>query len=297
MVEFRKYMHIEKYGNDEVQGIELGECYIFPKIDGSNGSVWLNNGLFQAGSRNRVLSLENDNQGFMAEMVKNGNLIKCLLDNPEAVIYGEWLVPHTLKIYREDARRKFYIFDVWDGLQEKYLSYPEYQPILNDYKLNYIPPLCVTKNANYDGLLNQLKNNMYLVKDGSGQGEGIVIKNYSYQNGFGRTVWAKIVANEFKENHSRVDPIYKKMKQMVEQEICDSFITEPFVRKVYAKIVNDMNGWNSKYIPRLLSTVYYDLVNEELWNAVKKLKNPTINFKTLSIITTQKVKEIIPEVF
>lgn len=33
-MEFRKYMHLERFGNDEVQGIELGTCYIFSKLDG-----------------------------------------------------------------------------------------------------------------------------------------------------------------------------------------------------------------------------------------------------------------------
>jgi len=35
---FMKYQHVERYGTDEVEGIELGETYIFPKIDGTNGS-------------------------------------------------------------------------------------------------------------------------------------------------------------------------------------------------------------------------------------------------------------------
>jgi len=30
---FVKYQHVEKFGNLEVEGINLGECYIFPKID------------------------------------------------------------------------------------------------------------------------------------------------------------------------------------------------------------------------------------------------------------------------
>ncbi len=54
MSEFRKYMHVERYGNDEVQGIEIGTCYIFPKLDGTNGSVWLQDDQVCCGSRNRL---------------------------------------------------------------------------------------------------------------------------------------------------------------------------------------------------------------------------------------------------
>ena len=89
----------------------------------------------------------------------------------------------------------------------------------------------------------------------------------------------------------------KNMKQMTEQEICDGYVTKHLIDKVYAKIVNEMEGWNSKYIPRLLQTVFYDLVNEEIWNIVKKMKNPTINFKTLNTLAILKIKEIKPELF
>ena len=41
-MEFKKYQHVERFGNIEVEGIELGKCYIFPKIDGTNASIWIN---------------------------------------------------------------------------------------------------------------------------------------------------------------------------------------------------------------------------------------------------------------
>ena len=47
-MEFKKYMHIERLGTDEVEDIEFGECYIFYKLDGTNGSVWLDNGELKA---------------------------------------------------------------------------------------------------------------------------------------------------------------------------------------------------------------------------------------------------------
>lgn len=40
-MEFRKYQHVERFGTSEVEGIDLGTCYIYPKIDGTNASVWL----------------------------------------------------------------------------------------------------------------------------------------------------------------------------------------------------------------------------------------------------------------
>ena len=42
MTKFHKYMHLERFGTDEVDGIEFGQTYVFPKLDGTNGQVWLN---------------------------------------------------------------------------------------------------------------------------------------------------------------------------------------------------------------------------------------------------------------
>ena len=298
-MEFKRYMHVERFGNDEVQGIELGGCYVFSKIDGTNGSVWFDNGL-QAGSRKRQLSIEEDNAGFY-DWVKNGrhNLREFFIHtNDELRLFGEWLIPHSLRTYREDAWRKFYVFDVWDELKEKYVPYDEYKILLDDFGIDYIPPLCVMNNATYENLLVEIDNNKFLIQEGAGCGEGIVIKNYDYQNKFGQTIWAKIITNVFKEKHANeMGHTVKNMKQMTEQEICDDYVGKHLVDKVYAKIVNEMEGWNSKYIPRLLQTVFYDLVNEEIWNIVKKMKNPTINFKTLNTLAILKIKEIKPELF
>lgn len=40
-MKFRRYQHVERFGNDEVEDINIGTCYIFPKIDGTNSSVYL----------------------------------------------------------------------------------------------------------------------------------------------------------------------------------------------------------------------------------------------------------------
>ena len=66
MSEFIKYMHLERLGTTEVEGIEVGLTYVFPKLDGTNGSVWMVDDNLMAGSRNRVLSAGSDNAGFYA---------------------------------------------------------------------------------------------------------------------------------------------------------------------------------------------------------------------------------------
>ena len=291
---FIKYQHVERYGTDEVDGIELGTCHVFPKIDGTNASVWLDvNGQVCAGSRNRELSLAADNAGFLDAIIKDSRVIGYLLKHPEHRIYGEWLVPHSLKTYRDDAWRKFYVFDVCvdsgDGIE--YLPYSVYSKLLEEFSIDYIPLLAEVRNGSYDQFIGLLEKNQFLIKDGQGAGEGIVIKNYSYKNKYNRVTWAKIVRSEFREIHSKTmgAPIVQGEK-IVEQEIIDRFCTTALIEKEYAKIVNETGAWSSKMIPRLLNTVFYSLIQEDGWNIVKEFKFPKINYKTLNHLVIEKIK-------
>jgi hypothetical protein len=285
-----------------VEGIEVGTCYIFPKLDGTNGSVWLDQekpiGLqFSCGSRNRELALDNDNAGFMNAMVSDVPMVTYMFANPEHILYGEWLVPHTLKSYQDDAWRKFYVFDVFDRKKERLLSYDEYAQGLIEAGLNVIAPVAIIKNGSIDHFTECLSKAHYLVKDGEGAGEGIVIKNYDYKNKYGRQTWAKIVANEFKAKHHLAMGAPIIGGEIVEEKIASKYVTQALVDKVEAKIINEMGGWSSKYIPRLLNTVWYDVVTEETWNFIKEFKNPKIDFKILSHYVTARIKSLKQDLF
>lgn len=293
---FAKYQHIERFGTAETSRIELGECWIFPKIDGANASVWLEDGAMHAGSRNRELSLDNDNAGFMAWAIEDLRLHKALVQHPNWRIFGEWLVPHSLKTYRSDAWRRFYVFDVMNG--DSYIPYTEYQPILEACGIDYIPPICRIMNADYEQLVEQLAKNVFLVEDGQGAGEGIVIKRYDYRNKYGRQTWAKIITSEFKEKHAKEmgAPLLAE-KPILEIAIADEFVTEALVEKELAKIILDAGEWTSKLIPRLLDTVFYSVVKEDSWEFVKKHKFPTIDFKRLKSFSIMRVKVLRPDLF
>jgi hypothetical protein len=71
-MEYKKYQHIEKLGTHEVEGILNGEVHLTYKIDGTNSCVYLKNDELAFGSRNRELSLDQDNQGFVAAAMKIG---------------------------------------------------------------------------------------------------------------------------------------------------------------------------------------------------------------------------------
>lgn len=300
-MKFKKYQHLERYGNQSVSDIEQGDVYVFPKIDGTNSSVWLNDeGNIAAGSRNRELSHENDNAGFYNYIVTDENIKKLLNDNPNLRLYGEWLVPHSLKTYRENAWRKFYIFDVLLHTSEdeyEYLPYPEYKQLLDTYDLEYIAPLGIVKGGNYDNFINYLDKNQYLIEDGKGNGEGIVLKNYNYTNYKGDVRWAKIVSSEFKELHSKKmgAPVIQVELEVIEQIIVDNYCTKAFIEKEYHKLKLILDGWDNKHIPRLLSHIWYEFINEEIYNAIKKLKNPKVDFKLLNQLVLKKVKFVLKD--
>lgn len=299
---FKKYQHVERFGATEVQLIELGKCHIFPKLDGTNTSVWLDeNGNIAAGSRNRQLTDEEDHHGFLNWAQQNLNFRKFLDKNPGTRLYGEWLVPHSLKTYRETAWRKFYVFDVTFDMPDGhtgYIPYEMYAPDLEAFGIDYITPICTITNGSYEQFVNQLQKNVFLVEDGKGCGEGIVIKRYDFVNRSGSTVWAKIVTSEFKEKHAKeMGASDIKGAKMVEDEIAQEFVTLHMVDKEFDKIRNTYGGFGGKNIPQLLHTVFYTVVKEEAWEFIKKHKNPTINFKTLQHFVFQRVKQLRPDLF
>ena len=85
--------------------------------------------------------------------------------------------------------------------------------------------------------------------------------------------------------------------ETLEEKIVAEYVDTHLIDKVIAKISNDEGGWSSKFIPRLLQTVFYDLVNEEMWNIIKKYKNPKIDFAYLQRLTITKVKEMRRDIF
>jgi len=301
---YRSYQHVERIGTSATDGILSGECYVYPKIDGTNAVCWMEDGIIKGGSRKRELTLENDNAGFYNQIINDDRLKKYLEKHPTHTLYGEFLIPHSLKTYQESAWRKFYVFDIITSTgmgdeEYEYLPYEVYKFMLDEFEIEYIPPIAIVTNPSLDTLYGLLEKNMYLIKDGFGCGEGIVVKNYNgYRNKFGRIVWGKIVTNEFKAQHYKAMgvPIIKE-KGLVEEKIVDKYATDALIDKEYSKISNEQDGWSSKSIPKLLNMVYYSLVSEECWNFVKEFKSPTIDFKLLMNLTYKKVKESKSELF
>lgn len=298
-MDFKAYLDVEALHKEDCEGLLLGTCYIFPKIDGTNASIWMEGGEICGGSRTRRLVPEKDNFDFLTGYIRNNEeKLKKFFESTNGLrLYGEYLVPHTLRTYRDEAWKKFYVFDVVNEATGEFIPYENYKLFLDLAQLDYIP--CITKieNPSMEQLGRLRDSSTYLVKDGQGLGEGIVIKQYNWRNKFGHRVYGKLVRNEFKESNQRAFPVNELAgEKQVEIDIAADYVTEGRINKMLAKMSED-GRFTSKRIPELLSKVYYDIITEEMWDILKKYKNPAINFRKLNMCVVNKIKDVRKELF
>lgn len=306
-MKFRKYQHIARYGRDgNCRGIENGLCFIFPKIDGTNCQTYIADNLedIKCGSRNMELNescRDRDTyNGFYDYAMNNENIRKFHMKYKNLRLYGEWLVPHTIETYRDNAWKKFYVFDVLEEYNDgtfRYLSFDEYLPLLLEFNLDYVKPIIKAENFNYDKLLMFCNKNTFLIEDGKGVGEGIVIKRYDYKNPSNNTIWAKLVLNEFKElNAEKFGHDKTSIPLSIEEKIVRDFLTQSFIEKEYCKLVEE-NIWNNSMIPVLFKHIETELLTEEINNIIEEYNHPIINFTILRNLIIDKIKETKKDLF
>ena len=292
-MQYKSYQHIEKLGNKEVEGILKGKCSIQPKIDGTNGVVWLgDDGIIHAGSRRRDLTLDNDNAGFYNTVIKDDNIRKYLLDHKDHYLYGEWLVPHTIRYYHPESWKHFYVFDIF-SYDRGYIPYDEYSKELDKYGINYIPEIISIDNPTMEDLTKYLKETKYLIPEDK-MSEGIIIKNYEYRNQYGRCTYAKIVAEEFFNTKSLLRMKNHEAKDKTsEKDIVTTMLSEPLIRKEFAKIkLAYPDTRRQELIGRTLNTIFHVFIHEELLDYIEK-KKPLINFYYLKKECDERIKEVL----
>lgn len=73
MMGYTSYLHVEKLGSPEVEGILDGHVSVTPKLDGTNAVVWMGeDGYLHAGSRKRAISPSSSKMvGFVLNVAYN----------------------------------------------------------------------------------------------------------------------------------------------------------------------------------------------------------------------------------
>jgi hypothetical protein len=284
-----KYTHIERLKNPEVNGILIGEIFCYPKLDGANASVELIDEKIVCRSRKQILNAENTLKGFLNYCIENSSnfsqLYNFFREYPNIIIFGEWLIPHSIKNYKNDAWNKFYIFDFYDKLSESYLDFEEcreiFSPLLSNF--DFVPLIGNYSNLDsVEKLISLCEENNYLLE--SGKCEGIVIKNYSFVNKYGRTPFAKLINEKLTTTKEKVSNLNN-----LEVEIIDKFLSKEYLLKEINKVDEP-----HKKIGYLISTISEEFIRDYILEIISKYKYPNINFKKLKQEIAQRlVREII----
>lgn len=286
-MESKKYTKIIRFGKNETLGIleYLGSTIVVQeKLDGANASFTLENGQLIAYSRRMKLDQENDLRGFYSWV----HTIDHELLNNNYLYFGEWLVKH--KIDYGKHMNQFYLFDVYDKTQERYVHFEIVKQEARRIGLNLIPVF-------YEGeavSLDQLQAYVGLSKLGT-TGEGIVIKNidYTYK---GRQVYTKIVNDNFRE--IKIKTPKKKLTKTKEGQFIDQFLTEARIEKMLfnlmdEKIIDENFEFKDKgtILKHLNVRLYEDLLEEEEESLGEEF-DPKLLRQLLSKTVSSSVKKI-----
>lgn len=298
---FHPFIHVERLGTQETDGILSGRCEITPKLDGTNACVWWENDGIHFGSRNREIVPSNDNAGFAATMSHPDEYVAQLHDfckaHPTWIVYGEWLgstkFVGQIKAYDPKALGYLWIFDVWDRETGTYVKREDWVGELGYELLCRTIPCTVVENPTEEQLFLLADNNHFLL-DGEHVGEGLVIRNNDFRNVFGRYAIAKLVRDEWKQS--------KREKKVVpegntEGAIVANFATDAELAKARAKTEVYFNEPFSasvaKHVGFYLNTVWNDAILEETKNWVKKCKVTSVNFSVLKALTFEAARKYI----
>jgi hypothetical protein len=326
----RKYDDVERIGKEEVEGLLNGEVHIFEKIDGANVSLYWDSekGVCIASRNTEIYSDKNGGnfRGIIEYLKKNPSLRKMVEEYPNFIFYGEWLVPHKVK-YPEGISHNIWFFDIFDTSIQKYLPHYLCLPIWKMFEAKNSPVLGVEQNPTPISLAPYLKFNSF---KGSPCQEGIVLKNYAFVNKFGRQQWGKIINEVYAEAQQTKDPknmgdielklveeyVTKNRIEKIIEKIRDgqgltltkccqvelrsrieTFGQEWFCPQCRSIIYDDKlkeetyhPQLTEKDTGRVMNTVFYDFIQEELWDILKKEKYPVIDFKKLKKLSEEKIR-------
>lgn len=281
----KHYVDIERFKAKYDTCLRPGdEIIVEEKLDGANASFTFDpeTGKVKAFSRKNELNESNNLRGFwewtqrldaegVAQMTQNGRY----------VIFGEWLVPHTIK-YPEHQYKHFWMFDVWDTQDEKWLYFDDVFAIhaglarlaeSSQEVLYFVPVIYDGPFISWDHLYEMVGKTFTGAEP---TGEGIVIKNQTTLNmpEWRLPTYIKIVAEKFSEVHTGhakklIDPEILKARE-ANRAMVATVVTERRVVKILEKFVDngilpeDWDEKNMKDIAKNLpKAVYEDCVKEE----------------------------------
>ena len=281
-IKFPKYPKIRRLGHDETKGILDGTITIEEKLDGSNFRWMLNDDKWWFGSRNTRLGNENNKIGGMFE--KAVNYIKTLQKDTmkdiiktygNLVMYGENMVPHTIKDYYWDRMPPVVGFDIFSIKDDRFFDNKTKREIFDKLGVDVVPLI-------YEGGADGADDYITIPKSAwrDGNAEGIVIKNYKMQ------MFAKVVDVRFTEENRKVFGSYK-----IGDPITDKYATNYRIEKIILKLRDEGHPLDMTMMKVLPKAVYQDILEEHgndiLWS------NWIVDFKRSRKKIAQKCVKIL----
>lgn len=285
MDEYKQYPKIHRLGKEETDGILDHEIIVQEKIDGANISIFQHEGRLRCGNRTRILEEDESFQGFHEAVNSNSNLSIYFSRHPNHILYGEWLVKHTLT-YPEEAYRKIYLFDIYDKEKNTWLSQNEVEVEASFLGLEY-------PHVFASGRLSKEQIDEYVGKSAiSPIGEGVVIKPNGFINKFGDSCYAKIVTSKFKESNALVFGGNNKSSETYwEMYIVNKFCTLGRVQKIMQKLQSqNETRLDMEHTSQIAGACYHDLITEEIWEISQRVLK--VNFKALQRLCYKKFIQI-----
>ena len=240
---------------------------ITEKVDGSNASICLEDGVIKSFSRKDELNFKNTLDGFWN--FANSLDKKIFEGNENKVIFGEWLRKNKIK-YDAENMHKWYVYSIYDKENEKWLDRDFVKDFCERNGLIYVHELYYGPFISWEHCKTFMNSPIY----GDTQ-EGIVVRNVSKIND--ETIRdpfiLKIVNASFKEKMKvrirEIDPEKEKAKEEA-RVLMESIVTRARVEKGLFKLrdegklpesltPNDM-GIVARYLPKY---IFEDCLKEE----------------------------------
>lgn len=278
----KKFSKVVREGKDMVHATG-DNVVVLEKLDGANASISINDDLdIKVFSRNNELDEHNTLRGWYGYAIENlAEKLKDIYNDlgwqGEKILFGEWLVSHTVQ-YKEEYWSKFYPFALYSVEDEKYYPFADVEYVADELGLSTPKVFARERFTSISDYVQYVGMSEMAVD----HGEGIVIVNEDSLDEDCRT---KIVSEKFSEHKSIKKHVAKDLTES--QQWILSNTTQGRVEKIIHKLIDngmlpEIKFENFGDIAKpVLSNVYEDITEEEI-DSRPELFDEKIAIKTLN---------------
>jgi hypothetical protein len=191
------YPSVWQYGHKAITDLLRDEVVIEEKVDGSQFSFGVIDGVLECRSHNRQIDMSDPDKMFGKAIETAKELANSLI--PGWIYRGEYLQKpkHNTICYDRTPTKSIILYDIQKGIED-YLTYDDLCIEATRIGLEVVPLYATGKFASIDDLRPFLDRKSVL---GDVQVEGIVIKNYSLFTVDKKVAMGKIVNTDFIEKN------------------------------------------------------------------------------------------------